>query len=151
MGYFLEKCVQKEKIVIIYIYTKILGANINQNLKKIKMKTQIIFIEKKIRRKIRRQNKALKREEFLQKQEQNRINSPTYQKWLKSQKESEEFEQNENERIAIMQYTKWVERECAAIEEWKLIQKKLDKIKQEKVQKELLIKLEWEREQKKIV
>lgn len=105
---------------------------------------------KKIRRKIRRQNKALKREEFLQKQEQNRINSPTYQKWLKSQKESEEFEQNENERIAIMQYTKWVERECAAIEEWKLIQKKLDKIKQEKVQKELLIKLEWEREQKKI-
>lgn len=105
---------------------------------------------KKIRRKLRRQNEAVKREELLQKQEQNRLNSPTYQKWLKSEEESAEFEQHENERIVVMQYTKWVERECVAIEEWKSIQKKLEKIKQEKAQKELLIKLEWEREQKKI-
>lgn len=105
---------------------------------------------KKIRRKLRRQDKAVKREEFLQKQKQDRLNSPTYQKWLKGQEELEEFKQNENERISVVQYTKWVERECAAIEEWKLLQKKFEKIKQEKAQKELLIKLEWEREQKKI-
>jgi len=105
---------------------------------------------KKIRRKLRRQLKAVKREEFLRKQEQDRENSPTYQKWLKCQEESEEFEKRENERLANMQYTKWVEKECEAIKEWKSIQKKLDKIKQEKAQKELLIKLEWEREQKKI-
>lgn len=106
---------------------------------------------KKIRRKLRRQKIAVKREELLQKHEQNRLNSPTYQKWLKSQEEIEEFERNENERIATMQYEKWVEREHLAIEEWKTIQNKLEKIKQEKAQKELLIKLEWEKEQKKII
>lgn len=105
---------------------------------------------KKMRRKLRRQEKAIKREEFLHKQEQNRLNSPTYQQWLNSQEELEEFERNENERIAAMQYTEWVEREFESIKEWESLQKKLDKIKQEKAQQELMIKLEWEREQNKI-
>lgn len=105
---------------------------------------------KKIRRKRRRQIKAIKREEHLRKQEQNRLNSPTYQQWLKRQEELEEFEQNENDRIAAEQYANWVEQERVAIEEWNSLQNKLQKIKQEKAQKELLIKLEWEREQKKI-
>lgn len=105
---------------------------------------------KKIRRKCRRQEKAKKREEILLKAEQNRLNSPTYQEWLKNQEELEEFEQNERERIAAVQYAEWVERERSAIKEWELLQKKLNTIKQEKAQQELLIKLEWEKEQKKI-
>lgn len=103
-----------------------------------------------IRRKYRRQEKAKEREEIRLKAEQNRLNSPTYQKWLKSQEELEEFEQNERERIAAVQYAEWVERERSAIEEWELLQKKLNTIKQEKAQQELLIRLEWEKEQKKI-
>lgn len=105
---------------------------------------------KKIRRKRLRQKKASEREELLEKQEHKRLNSPTYQMWLKSQEEIEEFEQKENERIAIVQYTEWVEREYAAIKEWEFLQKKLDKIKHDKAQKDLLIKLEWEKEQEKI-
>lgn len=105
---------------------------------------------KKIRRKRRRQEQAIKREELLKIQNQNRLNSPTYQKWMKSQKEMEEFELNENERIDIIEHNKWVEREYRAIEEWELLQKKLNKIKHDKAQKEFLIKLEWEKEQKKI-
>lgn len=105
---------------------------------------------KKIRRKYRRQEKAKELEEILLKAEQNRLNSPTYQKWLKSQEELEEFEQNERERIAAVRYAEWVERERSAIKEWELLQKKLNTIKQEKAQQELLIKLEWEKEQKKI-
>lgn len=105
---------------------------------------------KKIRRKLRRQENAKKRDELLKKEEQSRSSSPSYQSWIKSVEESEEFEQNENERIALAQYAAWVEREYAAMEEWQSLQNKLNKIKQEKAQKELLIKLEWEKEQKKI-
>lgn len=101
---------------------------------------------KKIRRKRRRQEEAIKRDELLQ----NRLNSPTYQKWEQRQDELDEFERNENERISISQYKEWVERECKALDEWEILQTKLSKIKQEKEQKELLIKLEWEREQNKI-
>lgn len=105
---------------------------------------------KKIRRKRRRRENAAIREETLQKEEQNRLRSPTYQKWLKSQEELDEFEQSENERIAAVQYSEWVEREHAAITEWESLQGKLNKVRQEKAQQELLIKLEWEKEQKKI-
>lgn len=101
-------------------------------------------------RKRRRQKRAIERQKLLQEQEQNRLNSPTYQNWLKSQEELEKFEQSENERIAVEHYTQWVEREYAAIEEWESLQKKLSKIKQEKAKQELMIKLEWEKEQKKI-
>lgn len=105
---------------------------------------------KKIRRKCRRQEQAIKREELLQKQDQIRFNSPTYQNWLECQNELDDFEQNENKRIAVIEYNNWVVREYKAIEEWELLQKKLNEIKQDKAQKELLIKLEWEKEQKKI-
>lgn len=105
---------------------------------------------KKIRRKRKRQEQAIKREELIKIENQNRLNSPTYEKWMKSQKELEEFELIENERIAIIEHNKWIEREYKAIEEWELLQKKLNKIKHDKAQKELLIKLEWEKEQTKI-
>lgn len=105
---------------------------------------------KKICRKRRRQKRAEEQEKLLQEQERNRLNSPTYQKWMKSQEELEEFERNENERIAAVQYIAWVEREYAAIEDWESLQKKLNKIKQEKAKQELLIKLEWKKEQEKI-
>ncbi|XP_025420214.1 U2 small nuclear ribonucleoprotein auxiliary factor 35 kDa subunit-related protein 2 [Sipha flava] len=105
---------------------------------------------KKIRRKRLRQKKASEREELYVKQEQNLLNSPTYQKWLKSHEEIEEFEQKENERNALVLYNEWIEREYAATREWELLQNKLNKIKQDKARKDLLIKLEWEKEQKKI-
>lgn len=105
---------------------------------------------KKIRRKRLRQKKALEQKELFEKQEQKLLNSPTYQKSLKSQEEFEEFERNENERIAIAQYTEWVKREYEAAKEWEYLQKKLEKIKQDKAQKDLLIKLEWEKEQQNI-
>lgn len=105
---------------------------------------------KKICRKRRRQKKAIEREKLLQEQEQRSLNSPTYQKWMKSQIELEEFEQSENERIAVAQYTEWVKQEYEAIKEWESLQKKFNRIKQEKAKQELLIKLEWEKEQEKI-
>lgn len=124
---------------------------ISRHLGKVMKKHQILRNKwKKIRRKRRRQENAIKREELLQKHIQKRLNSPTYQKWQQNQEELEEFELNENERISNLEYTKWIEREYKAIEEWESLQKKLSKIKQEKEQKELLIKLEWEREQNRI-
>lgn len=105
---------------------------------------------KKIRRKRLRQENAIAREKLIRDEEQKRFNSPTFQKWLKSQEELEEFEQHESDRISAQLYTEWVKRELAAIEDWKSLQEKLEKIKKEKAQKDLMIKLEWEREQQKI-
>lgn len=105
---------------------------------------------KKIRRKRRRQENAIEREKLTREREQKRLNSPTFQKWLESQEESEEFEQLESNRISALLYNEWVKRELEALEEWETLQKKLDKIKQEKAQKDLMIKLEWEKEQQKI-
>lgn len=105
---------------------------------------------KKIRRKQLRQKNAIAREKLIREQEQKRLNSPSFQKWLESQEELEKFEQNESDRISALLYTDWVKRELTAREEWESLQKKLDKIKQEKAQKDLMIKLEWEKEQQKI-
>lgn len=121
------------------------------DLGRIMKKHQVLRYKlKKIRRAYRRRERAMRLEELLRKEEENHLNSPNYQKWLKDQEEADEFERNENERIATEQYAEWVRREIAAMDEWKLLQNKLNKIKQEKAQKDLLIKLEWEREQKKI-
>ncbi|XP_050442445.1 U2 small nuclear ribonucleoprotein auxiliary factor 35 kDa subunit-related protein 2 [Adelges cooleyi] len=105
---------------------------------------------KKLRRKHKRQINATKREKLLLEHEERRSKSPSYQSWLKSQQELEEFEEKENERIAIKEYKKWEEREQCALQEWDLLQKKLEKIKHDKAKKELMIKNEWEREQNKI-
>lgn len=63
----------------------------------------------------------------------------------------EEQQVEEEERLDKEAHQQWIEAEKRAQEEWQLLQSKLKLIKEERVKHQALIKLEWEKEQKKLM
>ncbi|XP_075213508.1 uncharacterized protein LOC142319758 [Lycorma delicatula] len=107
-------------------------------------------LAKKLRRKRIRSLKAEQRNEIIRKEREEREKSPTHIAWLKEQEALEVFAQQEEQRLAEERQRLWEAEEAAAQRRWREQQLRLVKAHAEKAKQELLIREEWEREQKKI-
>ncbi|XP_049784667.1 U2 small nuclear ribonucleoprotein auxiliary factor 35 kDa subunit-related protein 2 [Schistocerca cancellata] len=104
---------------------------------------------KKMRRKRIRQRIAQERDALLQKEQEEREKSPRYQTWKASQEELEKFQEEEEARLHQERHKTWEEDEAMAQKLWQERQEHLARVKKEKEQQELLIRQEWEEQQRK--
>ncbi|RZF37420.1 hypothetical protein LSTR_LSTR011697 [Laodelphax striatellus] len=107
-------------------------------------------IAKKMRRKRIRSEKAQERDKLLALEEEARAKSPSHVQWLEEQAALEEFARQEEERLSRERHLKWEADELEAQQRWKEQQVRLAEAKAEKAKQKLLIREEWEREQKKL-
>ncbi|CAH0556452.1 unnamed protein product [Brassicogethes aeneus] len=107
-------------------------------------------IAKKFRRKRIRQSIAKKRDELLEKEQNEQNKSPTYQAWLEEEAKRKQFEIEEENRIRREQEDNWCRIEVEAQRQWRALQVKLAEAREERAKQNAKIKLEWEQEQKKL-
>ncbi|XP_073987537.1 uncharacterized protein [Rhodnius prolixus] len=107
-------------------------------------------VAKKARRKRLRKEFAIRRSLLIKEEEEKKLKSPGYQRWLKEQKELEEFAEEEEKRVRNEREKKWIEDEKMAQEKWKKEQEWIKKEALRRARKEKLIREEWERELKKM-
>ncbi|KAG8320032.1 hypothetical protein J6590_078034 [Homalodisca vitripennis] len=105
---------------------------------------------KKLRRKRIRSTLAVARDQQLLIEQEKRERSPTYKAWLEEQALLEEFNAAEERRLAMERQKRWETEEEAALLRWREQQSRLAQAKAEKFKREIMIKEEWEREQRKL-
>lgn len=70
-------------------------------------------------------------------EEEKKLKSPGYQRWLKEQKELEEFAEEEEKRVRNEREKKWIEDEKMAQEKWKKEQEWIKKEALRRARKEV--------------
>uniref|UniRef100_A0A1B6LRP1 C3H1-type domain-containing protein n=1 Tax=Graphocephala atropunctata TaxID=36148 RepID=A0A1B6LRP1_9HEMI len=105
---------------------------------------------KKLRRKRIRSVLAAARDQKLLIEKEKRERSPTYKTWLEEQALLEEFNAAEEKRLAMERQKQWETQDEAALLRWREQQSRLAQAKAEKFKREIMIKEEWEREQRKL-
>ncbi|XP_039279709.1 U2 small nuclear ribonucleoprotein auxiliary factor 35 kDa subunit-related protein 1 isoform X2 [Nilaparvata lugens] len=103
-----------------------------------------------MRRKRIRSEIAHERDRLLLLEEVTRAKSPSHIQWLEEQAALEEFARQEEARLSRERHLKWQADELEAQQRWKEQQIRLAEANAEKEKHKLLIKEEWEREQKKL-
>lgn len=74
---------------------------------------------------------------FLFTEEERRIHSPTYKKWLVEQRQLEQFQEEEEKKMREKQHDQWLREEELAQQRWRKQQQKLERIKAEKAKQEV--------------
>ncbi|XP_063934696.1 U2 small nuclear ribonucleoprotein auxiliary factor 35 kDa subunit-related protein 2-like [Zophobas morio] len=105
---------------------------------------------KKARRKRIRQSIAKNKHDLEEKERQQREQSPTYIQLLQKHEQEEAFQKEEEARLRLKAEQRWLKIEEEAQKQWRELQKKLEEAREERIRQNLLIKLEWEREQQRL-
>ncbi|EFA02987.2 U2 small nuclear ribonucleoprotein auxiliary factor 35 kDa subunit-related protein 2 [Tribolium castaneum] len=107
-------------------------------------------VAKRARRKRIRQSLAKIRHEKEEEEQRRREQSPTYLQLLQKYEEEEAFQEEEEARLRAEAEQRWLKIEEEAQRQWRELQKKLEEAREERIRQNLLIKLEWEKEQKRL-
>ncbi|GBP11866.1 hypothetical protein EVAR_74504_1 [Eumeta japonica] len=105
---------------------------------------------RKVVKRERRRRLRIKSAKSRKEKEEHFKSSLEYQSWLKNIEALEAFERDEIERQNLIENEKWLQAEREALTRWKQLQERIEKARLKRLEQELKIKEEWEREQERV-